>query len=408
VASTPVAELDLPFVDLFAAGFDDDPHRVLREAREQHWLAESPLAYLVLTYEATHAVLRDKRFRFATEVGLDEGGEAGAVMLARAKRNLLNLTGEPHMRLRRLVTRAFTPRAAERLRPSARAAIDRLLDPVAPRGRCELVAEVTESFPIMVVCELLGAPPEDWPRFSKWAERLFRRLNFNLDEDLARDIVTAQTELDDYLRDLIEQKRSRPSDDLIGDLIRAEEEGDRLTTEDIVVLADNVLSAGTDTTRNELATAVHLLATHPDQRARLEADPGLIGAAVDEVMRLLPVVAGTLRHAMEDVELDGVRFPEGTVLGPTMAAANRDPAVYPDPDRFDITREHAAPPLSFGGGPHYCLGANLARVELEESMLAVVGRLKDLRPDGEVTWKSIVGIGGPVRLPIAFTPEETT
>lgn len=406
---TLVTELDLPVLDIFSDGFTADPHRAFAAARRQHWLARSDVGFHALTYEASQALLRDKRFRFGAELGLPPEGEARETLLARSRRNLLNLRGADHTRLRRLVSKAFTPRAVERQRPHVRRVIDGLLDPVCEQGRCELVTDVTEPYPVMVICEVLGTPAEDWKRFSVWVEILFSRLGLALDDESTALVLRTQLELDAYLTDLVERRRREaadgsPGDDLLGELIAVEEDGDRLATADLVTLMDNILSAGTDTTRNELASAVALFCAHPDQFELLRADRSLLEGAVEEVLRFAPVVAGTLRVAMEDVELDGVVFPEGTMVSPTMAAANRDPAVYADPDRFDITRAQPAPHQSFGGGPHFCLGAALARLELVESFAAVVERMPGLRADGEVRWKSPVGIGGPEVLPIAFDP----
>ena len=404
---TLVTELDLPFIGVFGDAFTSDPHAVFADARRRHWLARSEIGYHALTYDSTQALLRDKRFRFGAELGLPPEGEAREALLARSRRNLLNLKGADHTRLRRLVSRAFTPRAAERFRPHVRRVIDGLLDPVCARGRCEFVADVTEPYPVMVICEVLGTPAEDWKRFSVWVEILFSRLGLSLDDDSTALVLRTQLDLDAYLTDLVGRRRSQAErgdggDDLLGELIAVEEDGDRLATADLVTLMDNILSAGTDTTRNQLATAVALFAAHPDQFALLEGDRSLLESAVEEVLRFAPVVAGTLRVATEEVEIDGVVFAEGTMVTPTMAAANRDPAVYPDPDRFDITRTQPQGHLSFGGGAHYCLGAALARLELVESFDAVVERLPGLRADGDVRWKSPVGIGGPEVLPIAF------
>ncbi len=258
------------------------------------------------------------------------------------------------------MSKAFTPRAVERQRPHVRRVIDGLLDPVCEQGRCEFVADVTEPYPVMVICEVLGTPADDWKRFSVWVEILFSRLGLALDEESAALVLRTQLELDAYLTELVERRRREAADgtpggDLLGELI-AEEDGDRLATADLVTLMDNILSAGTDTTRNELASAVALFCAHPEQFELLRADPSLVEGAVEEVLRFAPVVAGTLRVAMEDLEMDGVAIPEGTMVSPTMAAANRDPAVYEDPDRFDITRTQPQPHQSFGGGPHFCLG----------------------------------------------------
>src|SRR5688572_27650701 len=209
------------------------------------------------------------------------------------------------------------------------------------------------------------------------------------------------------MREVVDKKRADRGDDLVSDLLAVEVDGDRLSDEDIATLADNIITAGTDTTRNELACAVYELAIRRDQLQLLLDDRSLVPKAVEEILRYRPVVPGTMREALADIELDGVRFPKGTVVLPTFVAANRDPDVYPDPDRFDVTREHDQPVQSFGGGPHFCIGAALARAELQEALNLVLDRLPGFALDcepSEVEWKPSVGIGGPVALPLRFEP----
>ena len=207
---------------------------------------------------------------------------------------------------------------------------------VADQGECELVADVCDPYPIPIICELLGAPPEDWKLFSAWATDIFRIFNNNLAEDLPL-IAKAGEELTDYVSDMIAQRRADPRDDLLSDLIAIEQEGDRLSTDEMAMLAQAVLMAGTDTTRNQLACSVALFTEHPEQWALLAERPELAGRAVEESMRYLGAVRGTARFASEDIVYRDVLFPQGTLVATSLAGANRDPDAFEEPDVFDIT-----------------------------------------------------------------------
>lgn len=202
---------------------------------------------------------------------------------------------------------------------------------------------------------------------------------------------------------LIETPRADPADDLLSDMMRAEVDDDRLTHEELLALAAQLLMGGTDTTRNQLAAAVQVFCAHPDQWRLLAERPELAVQAVHEVMRYCPVILTTMRVPIEDVELAGVRIPAGTLIIANTVAANRDPAVYPEPDRFDIAREDAPAMLTFGGGIHHCLGAHLAHIELVEGLTTMARRMPGVRRAGPVSWTPMTGITGPISLPVEFT-----
>jgi cytochrome P450 len=403
--ATVVSALDLPTI----------PQAVIdrREAlalfdryRGTSWLVRNEFGYVLTRYEDCVAILRDRRFFSAAGLVAQLEGVTDAEFLRRSERpSILSMEGADHSRLRRLVAPAFTPKAADRLRPFMRAVIKELVDPVAPTGRCELVADVCEPYPIPIICELLGAPKEDWKQFSLWASDLLRIFNGNLAEDFPV-IMRAQDELDEYVSRLIDERRSRPADDLLTALIAAEEDGDRLSPSELVSMVEAVIVGGTDTTRNQLGCTVALLARHPDQWALLGRQPDLAARAVEESMRYLGAIRGTARYASDDIEYRDVVFPAGTFVFPSFTGANFDPSAFADPHAFDITKPApAAPQLTFGSGIHYCLGASLARAELQEALPILARRLPDLALDGEVTWKpESFGIWGPLRLPLAFTP----
>jgi cytochrome P450 len=404
--ATSVHDLDLPEVDLVDAE-REELVAAFEDARRQSWLCRVPLGYAVTRHEDVSAILRERRFHSALSLLPQISGLQGPAA-ERQTRSILSMEGAEHTRLRRLASPAFTPRATDRLRPFMREVVNGLVDAVIDRGSCELVEDVCEPYPIPIICELLGAPKEDWKLFSSWATDIFRIFNNDVANDQAA-IETAMHELDAYVRAMVEERRSRPADDLLSHMIAVEEEGDRLSTDELVMMTEAVLMAGTDTTRNQLACSVALLAQHPNQWARLVEDPDLAPRAVEETMRYLGAVRGTMRVASEDIELRDVTFPAGTLVMTSLAVANLDPGVWDDPHRFDIEREPGtASHMTFGSGIHFCLGASLARAELQESMAVLARRLPDLELDGPIEWKRpTVGIWGPRRLPLRFTPGST-
>jgi cytochrome P450 len=356
----------------------------------------------VLSYELVRTVLRDDRFVMPKGLALAAQGITSGELWDISLKGLLSLDGAAHHRQRRLVSKAFTPRAAGRLRATCADIIAELVDNHARTGRCDLVADIARRYPIPIICAMLGTPPEDWHLFSDWADDIFKVFDWNVVND-EPDILRAWKALENYLDGMVTRRRDALADDLLSDMIRAEVDGDRLAHDELLTLAATLLMAGTDTTRNQLAAAVQLFCEHPDQWALLAEHPELAMKAVEEAMRYSPVIFTTMRTAVEDVELGGFTIPAGTLVIANTAAANRDPAVYPDPDRFDITRENAPAMLTFGGGVHYCLGAHLARIELAEALTTMASRMPNIRIAGPVPWKSITGISGPASLPVEFT-----
>ena len=396
-----VHEMELPLLQTI--GMERlDALAAIDEARAQSWLAKTEMGYCVTRLDDVTATLRDKRFHSALSIlpqmsGLPELGEAD-----RRRQSILSMEGEEHARLRRLVAPAFTPASANRLRPTMRAVITDLIDRITGDGECELVEDVCEPYPIPIVCELLGAPPEDWKLFSSWATDIFRIFNGTMEQDLPF-IERASSELTAYVSDMIRERRADPRDDLLSDLIAIEEAGDRLSTEEMAMLAQAVLMAGTDTTRNQLACSVALFAEHPAQWRLLAEQPALAPRAVEESMRYLGAVRATVRFASEDVVYRDVLFPQGTIVSTSLAGANRDPEIWDHPNKFDITQERGTAQMTFGSGIHFCLGAALARAELQEALPLLAQRLPGLTLAGPVEWKPAnFGIWGPSKLPLRF------
>ncbi|WP_264990913.1 cytochrome P450, partial [Mycobacterium kiyosense] len=237
--------------------------------------------------------------------------------------------------------------------------------------------------------------------FSAWTEDIKKVFEPTVAEDAPR-ILAAWNALDAYLKDLIATRRNSLTDDLVSDLIRAEDDGDRLTRDELLMLCGTLLGAGTDTTRNQLAAAVQTLAAHPDQWAMVARQPESAADAVHELIRYSPIIFGVIRQAAEDIELGGLPIPAGTLVVANTASANRDPAAHHDPDELDITRRNPAAILSFGGGVHYCLGAHLARLELTEALRVITARMPNPRLAGSGRWPGMAGITGPLSLPLEF------
>ena len=398
-------DLQIPKVPLIIDQQRSDRHALLRGIAKDSWLARTDIGYSVLTYDAVMGILRDKRWHSATGMIAQLQGITDEAFLGRRQVSILNAEGDVHVRLRRLVAPAFSPRSADRLRPFMRETVNSLLDPFTASGKAEVVRDICEPYPIPIICELLGAPKEDWKLFSRLATEILLIFSDNLAQNMSV-FLAAQQELEKYTEGLIEKRRSVPANDLITDLIAAEEAGDKLNTEELTMMVDAVIVGGTDTTRNQLGLALALFAEHPEQWALLGKDPSLAQRAVEEVLRFSGAVGGTIRFASEDIEYNGVLFPKGTFMSTSMSTGNYDKSVFPEPETFDITREPVGQPhLSLGAGIHYCLGASLARAELQEAFTVLSQRMLNVELDGPVIYKpSNVGIFGPASLPVKFTP----
>lgn len=393
-------------------GLEDQPTdheaataRTLQLATES-WIVRQPLGYIVLGHDDVVAILRDKRWHSGASKIPELMGITDPELTESQRVSILSAEGDTHVRLRRLVAKSFSPRSADRLRPFMREVVNGLVDEVASAGQAEIVADICDPYPIPIICELLGAPKEDWQLFSRWAEDVLRIFSGTVLHEL-EIIKQAQTELDEYTTELIAARRDDPREDLITGLIAAEEEGDRLSTDELVMMVNAVIVGGTDTTRNQLGCAVGLLSQHPEQWRMIAERPDLVPNAIEEVMRYMGAVRGTGRFASEDIVYRDLLFPAGTMVFPSLAAANFDEQVATHPEIFDITRQPVTgqPHMSFGAGIHYCLGSSLARAELQEALPILARRMPDLAVDGTIEWKPpTTAIFGPARLPVTFAP----
>ena len=404
-AKPSVFDAGLPTLQYDVTDTPQEIYPQFREAQLVAPIALGPVGPEVLSYELARTVLRDPRFGIPPGIHLTAHGITSGPLWDRVIRSILCMEGEEHRRLRSLVSRAFTPRATARMHDTIHTVVNELIDRVADVGHCEFVEDIARPYPIPVICALLGAPREDWEQFSRWAEDIFKIVSF--DTNLAEEqfvVLKAWAEFDVYIDDMIAQRRRRLTDDLLSELIRAEDDGDRLDAGEVRMLAFSILVAGTDTTRTQLAASMQVLCDHPDQWAALRNQPDLAMRAVEETMRHSPSMCSTLRSVTDDVAIGEYTFPAGTFILVNTYAANRDPAIYDTPTRFDITRDEPPPILTFGGGVHYCLGANLARLELAEALKILAARLPDPRLVDSPPWRPLLGMSGPTSLPIEFGP----
>jgi cytochrome P450 len=339
------------------------------------------------------------------------------------KRNILHINGADHTRLRSLVNPALSPRAVERYRPVMRELMQGLLDDVvssadgaaAPNGaaardgrfKCEFVQAFAKPYPSLAIATVMGAPLEDAPRLHHWSNWIQRQFDVISMATEREKIEQACAEFYDYAEELVRARRSQPADDLITKLIEAEEKGDRLDDVECINLVFNVLVGGVDTSQSQLAHAVRLLAEHPEQWELLAGDESLAEAAVEEALRYEPITPFTARITTEEVTYRDVTFPEGSLVAVCAFTGNRDLTAEESGERgadeFDITADRGrARPLTFGAGVHYCLGANLARVEMQEGLAFLARNLKDLKLDGDPEFEGVSGIYGLSSLPISF------
>ena len=402
-----VTELDIPKWDY------TDPtitgprfHEVLRELQEQSWIARAdPVGWIVLDHEAVAFFMRTAQANFPGILMLELQGITEGPLWERMKGNLLDLRGEDHRRQRKLVQPAFSPKEADKLRPLMRQELEKLWEAVEGDGGCDFVQAFAKPYPARMIAGVMGSPLEDAPRLGEWANLIQGQFDPVKLATMLPAIEQASVEFVAYVDDLIQKRKGDPKDDLITKLIEAEEDGDRLTEEEMGHLVSAVLVGGVDTTQAQLAHGIRLFAAHPEQWSQLAENPEeMAKAAADEVLRYEPITPFTARITLEDVEYRGVQFPKDTVVFACALTANRDPETYDDAEGFDITADRGrAKPLTFGAGPHFCLGANLARAELEEAFAFLAPRMKDLELAGEPVYDTPLGVHGLNELPISFS-----
>lgn len=412
-------------LDLYADEVRADPYPLLTELREAapvHWVSQHGLeSWIVTRHDDVRFVLGDGRFckqpdtvpeallRFKATLGSPVESEV---------RSLLSTDPPDHTRLRRLVGKAFTPRRVEQLRPRIQQITDDLLDAAAREAGdvVDLVEALTTPLPITVISELVGVPAGDRRAFRQWSDSL---LLVAMDEEGYRRRQSSAAALRSYFEDLVADRRRAlgaelapdAQPDLASALLTAHDEGGRLSQQELISMLMVVLAAGYETTGNMIGNAVLALFDWPEERRRLQEQAGDLRLAVEELLRFVgSVMQPTLRIAREDVEIGGTVIPGGSVVVALLAAANRDPRRFPEPDHFEPAREEN-PHVAFGHGIHFCLGAPLARLELEIALGTLLRRFPDLAlacPRGEIPWRPSALLRGPAAMPVQLAPTPVT
>ena len=400
-----------PLFDPFAPGFTDDPYPQYAVMRAQAPVYEHPFGFWLLTgYDEVSWLLRAglsvedgnmaadsllRQMRDQMYGAQDESPRASAV-------SMLDRDPPDHTRLRRLVSKAFTPRAIQALRPRITELVDGMLDTMAEQRRVDLVDALAFPLPFSVIAEMLGTPPADHERIRQLSGTVVRSLEPVADPDLAAAIMAADDELIQIAVEMIAWKRANPADDLLTALIHAEDDGDALSDDELVAQTLLLYIAGHETTVNLIAGGTLALLRHPGQLALLRSEPALVGNAVEELLRYDSPVQASRRITVEPVPVGGVTIPAGAFVMASLGSANRDERFWgPDAAELNLRRENARQHVSFGAGPHHCLGASLARLEACIAFERLTARFPGLALDGDVVWNGRINLRGPAHLPVS-------
>jgi cytochrome P450 len=384
-----------------------DPFGSLERARSAGWLADFGITLGVVRYDEVRTLLTDARLHANFTDFLRSFGITSGPFYEWMAISPLNKDGAEHLRWRALMSRAFTPRSVERIRPFLRQAAHDLIDAFAVRGRCEFVEEFADGYPSLGLCELIGVPAEDRDRFRGWANTI--GIGFSPLELAARigEVDEALSRLLEYTGSLADARRVEPRDDLVTRIAQAASE-DGWSTDEVRGFIAGLVFAGHETTKNQLGWMVAALSEHPDVWDTVAADADGVTDVVEEVLRFRSTVTGVGRTASDRVAHEGERLEPGTPVILSLWGADHDGAVYARPETFDVAGHRETPHLAFGYGAHHCLGAALARAELQEALAALTSRLTCPTVDADAAWKPGVGITGPLRLPITFEGRRTT
>jgi len=390
----------------FLPEFHADPYPFYHRMRETDPVHLSPLGLWVLTrYEDCVTSLRDPRFGrdgFEAILSAQYGEESET---GRLPRSMLFRDPPDHTRLRALVNRAFTPRVIEGMRGQIQAVVDRLLDRVERHGHMDVIADLAYPLPVTVICDMLGVPEGDHEQMKDWSSDIIRSLDaigIPSDDSVVERGRVGRRGIAEYFRALLPERRRHPRADLLSSLIAVEEQGDRLTEGELLATCVLLFIAGHETTVNLIGNGLLALLRHPGELVRLRAEPGLIGSAVEELLRFDSPVQRTARITNAEVVVGGKTLPPGAFVVTAIGAANRDPRHFPDPDRLDIGRTENRH-IAFGFGIHFCLGAPLARVEGQLALGALMRRMPKLRLTGsDLEWRESSTLRGLKAFPVEF------
>jgi cytochrome P450 len=398
-----------PLFDPFAPGFTDDPYPQYATMRETAPVYQHPFGFWLLTgYEDVSWLLR------APALSVEDDNVAADSVLRQLREafygerasalSMLDRDPPDHTRLRKLVSKAFTPRAIQALQPRITELVDGMLDQIAVRGKVDLVDALAFPLPFSVIAEMLGTPPADHERIRQLTGTVVRSLEPVADPELVRAILAADEELSGIAADMIAWKRANPADDLLTALIQAEDDGDALSDDELVAQTLLLYIAGHETTVNLIAGGALALLRHPDQLALLRANPALVGNAVEELLRYDSPVQASRRITLQPVTVGGVTIPAGAFVMASLSSANRDERFWgADADALRLERDNARQHVSFGAGHHHCLGASLARLEAAIAFEHLVSRFPGLELAGDVEWNGRINLRGPAHLPVSVS-----
>jgi cytochrome P450 len=409
ITSSPAADGLLLQILLTPEG-RGDPYPLYDEMRELAPVARTAFGPLVVTgYDDCLAVLRDPRFGRGMAgdgdaLSLLGGASVDRVKIFELSRDNMLLADPPdHTRLRKLVSRAFTPRQVDRLRPAVKALVDDLLDGLAETVRVDFMSDFALPLPMSVIGELVGVPTSDRADLQPVIRAVAKGIEPILTDEEAAEAVAAIGQLDEYFGELLAARRRQPQDDLMSGLAQAKENDDRLTDNEILSTATLLFAAGFETTTNLLGNGLLALLQHPDQMARWRQSPELAGTAVEELLRWDSPVQMNLRAALEPIEFHGETLEPGVRVIVLQGAANRDPRRFPDPNVLDLVRQNNTP-LSFGWGVHHCIGAGLARMEAEIALAELLQRFSSIEHlDDQPAWRESFTLRGLLNFPISVT-----
>jgi cytochrome P450 len=393
----------------FDPGFAADPYPQYAAMRASDPVHLTPLEFWVLfSYSDIAQFLKDPTLSVedanARPTAMDQMlMEAVGDRVDRGSRAMLNVDPPDHTRLRKLVTKAFTPRVIENLRPRIQALVDEMLNAAEGRGSIDLIADFAFPLPFAVISEMLGVPAKDGDKLRGWSGMIVRSLEPLIDPNLAVAIADASDHMYEYVGEMIAQKRKEPGDDLLSALIAAEEQGDVLSDDELQEQVLLLYIAGHETTVNLIGNGTYALLNNRDQLERLRADSSLMPTAVEEFLRYDSPVQMTRRITLRDVQIGGKTIEKGSFCGLVLASANRDRAHWgQEADKLDVARADAHQHLSFGGGAHYCLGAALARVEGQVAIGSLAQRFPKVEQAGDPEWNGRINLRGLERLPVTL------
>jgi cytochrome P450 len=398
-----VSTSTVPVLDVTAPTFGFGSAEVAA-ARAASWYAQTPVGVAVLRYAEMQELLRDRRFIQSGQHWLESNGINSGPVYDWFVSSIVHLSGDDHRRLRQLTAPSFAPRTMDRIRPFVRRTAQTLAAQLAAQPGGDAMELFVDRLPLAVTCHLLGVSDSDLDMINQWTRDIGLIYSLASEPTVYQRVKAAVVGITDWTSEMLAERdfEGAVGDDLISVLLQVRRASGNISMDELRNLVVSMVFAGHDTTRLQLGRALALLCDHPDQWSLLSRRPELAPNAVEEIMRWAPAAPAIYRFATEDVEYQGLELPAGTFVMLCGESAQRDPRVYADGDTFDISRVREASQMTFGAGPHFCLGAPVARLEMAEALVALTSRLGPPALAGPVEWRSPLGIYGPLMLPLRF------